>query len=237
MGKGWIALYRQIQDHYFWEDKPFTRGQAWVDLLLSANHADNKFLLGNTFIEVERGSLITSEQKLMDRWGWSKTKVRSFLQVLEKDSMIVKKTDKKKTTINIVNYSVFQDLETTERPEKDHRKTTKKPQKDLNNNENNDEQCLTSKKKPVRHKHGQYENVMLTDAELEKLKSEFPQDWQQRIETLSEAIASKGYVYKNHLATIRVWARRENKGVSGKDAEIDRKQRNEYQVKYAEGIE
>ncbi len=63
--------------------------------------------------------------------------------------------------------------------------------------------------KPTRHKYGHYENVLLSDDDLEKLKSEFPKDWQNRIERLSEYIASSGKKYKSHLATIRSWARTE----------------------------
>ena len=60
--------------------------------------------------------------------------------------------------------------------------------------------------KPVRHKYGEYRNVLLTDADLEKLKTEFP-DWEARIERLSSYMASSGKSYKNHLATIRNWAK------------------------------
>lgn len=65
--------------------------------------------------------------------------------------------------------------------------------------------------KPTRHKYGYYQNVLLSDEDMEKLKNEFPHDWEQRIERLSEYIASKGAKYKNHLATIRAWARKEVK--------------------------
>lgn len=63
--------------------------------------------------------------------------------------------------------------------------------------------------KEIRHKYGEYKNVLLTDAELEKLKNEFPLDYEERIENLSSYIASTGKKYKNHLATIRNWARKE----------------------------
>jgi predicted phage replisome organizer len=63
-------------------------------------------------------------------------------------------------------------------------------------------------KKETRHKYGMYQNVLLSDVDLEKLKAEFI-DWSVRIERLSEYIASTGKVYKNHLATIRSWARKE----------------------------
>ena len=68
---------------------------------------------------------------------------------------------------------------------------------------------IIESKKPVRHKYGLYENVLLTDEDFQKLKAEFP-DWVQRIERLSEYIASSGKSYKNHLATIRAWSRKEN---------------------------
>jgi hypothetical protein len=61
--------------------------------------------------------------------------------------------------------------------------------------------------KPTRHKYGLYENVLLTDEDYKKLKEEFPHDYSARIERLSEYIASTGKKYKNHLATIRNWAR------------------------------
>ncbi len=63
--------------------------------------------------------------------------------------------------------------------------------------------------KPIRHKYGTYKNVLLTDDDINKLKSEFPDDWQNRIERLSEYIASSGKTYKNHLATIRAWAKKD----------------------------
>ncbi len=68
---------------------------------------------------------------------------------------------------------------------------------------------ITPPPKKTRHKYGHYSNVLLSDEELDKLKIEFPTDWEQRIERLSEYIASKGAKYKNHLATIRAWARKD----------------------------
>ena len=70
------------------------------------------------------------------------------------------------------------------------------------------------KKKPTKHKYGEYENVLLTDEELEKLKAEYP-DWQERIERLSSYVASTGKAYKSHYATIRNWARKDQKHGGG----------------------
>ena len=64
------------------------------------------------------------------------------------------------------------------------------------------------KTKPVKHKYGEYKNVLLTDEELEKLKAEYP-DIKDRIERLSSYVASTGKSYKSHYATIRNWARKD----------------------------
>ena len=76
--------------------------------------------------------------------------------------------------------------------------------------------------KPARHKYGEYNNVLLSDEDMEKLKAEFPDDWQQRIERLSGYIESTGKSYKNHLATIRNWAKRDKeKGAAEKKQKND----------------
>ena len=55
---------------------------------------------------------------------------------------------------------------------------------------------------PTRHEYGEYNNVLLSDTDLDKLKAEFP-DWEARIERLSGYMKSTGKAYKDHLATIR----------------------------------
>lgn len=69
---------------------------------------------------------------------------------------------------------------------------------------------ISAQKKETRHKFGEYSNVLLSDTDLAKLKAEFPNDWEERIERLSAYMASTGKSYKNHLATIRNWARRDS---------------------------
>lgn len=62
---------------------------------------------------------------------------------------------------------------------------------------------------PARHRYGEYNNVLLSDEELEKLKAELPDSWEQYIQDLSSYMASTGKSYKSHLATIRNWARKD----------------------------
>ena len=75
------------------------------------------------------------------------------------------------------------------------------------------------KKKTARNKYGEYKNVLLTCDDLAKLINEFPTDWEQRIEKLSCYKASTGKSYKNDLATIRNWARRDAEKTAAPTAE------------------
>lgn len=82
---------------------------------------------------------------------------------------------------------------------------------ELMNNDVMSNELMSNDKKDVRHKYGQYNNVLLSDKDMEKLKDEFPFDWAERIEKVSEYCASHGKTYKNYLATIRNWARMDKK--------------------------
>ena len=78
---------------------------------------------------------------------------------------------------------------------------------------NKTKQNKTKKEKAVRHKFGRYQNVFLSDDDLRKLQEEFPADWEERIEKVSEYVASTGKHYSNYLATIRNWAKRDKSKV------------------------
>lgn len=148
MAYGWISIHRKIQDNLIWNDKPFNRGAAWIDLLLLANHEDRQVLFNGNAIQVKRGKKITSLRQLSERWGWSITKVKKFLNLLSEEKMISYKSDSKKTVYSIVNYEVYQDNENTksntEITLKENRNKTeinqkeiKKKQTIMNNNINN----------------------------------------------------------------------------------------------------
>lgn len=127
---GWIKLHRQITESDLWDDKPFSKGQAWIDLLLLANYEDRQLIFETSIFNVKRGEFVTSIVILSNRWGWSRCKVSNFLNVLEKAHQIEQQRDNKKTWIKIVNYSVYQDTPTADCTAKkqqiEHQKSTNK---------------------------------------------------------------------------------------------------------------
>lgn len=110
---GWIKLYRQIGEHWLWDDKPFSKGQAWIDLLLLADSKDGKFPYKDTMVEGKRGTVYRSVLYLSSRWGWGREKTRRFLKRLEADGMVSVKSTTHQTAITIINYGFFQDSQPT----------------------------------------------------------------------------------------------------------------------------
>ena len=149
---GWVRLHRSIMDNWIWFNETFSRGQAWLDLILLANHKDNKTMHNGNLVTVKRGAKITSVRQLSLRWKWSTTKVKKFLDTLQADNMIDYKSDGKKTVYTIVNYELYQGFDEeesnteitqknnrskTEKKQKNNRSKTEKKQKKTNNNDNN----------------------------------------------------------------------------------------------------
>ena len=80
-------------------------------------------------------------------------------------------------------------------------------EKSESNNKPNGSKSKSSKP-AIRHKYGEYNNVLLSDEDMEKLKAEIP-NYEDYINRLSSYMASTGKSYKNHLATMRNWFRKD----------------------------
>ena len=106
---GWIKLDRKIKYNRLWLEKPFSRGQAWVDLLLLANHSDREYVYHGERVVGKRGDVDVSMLWLAERWGWSRGKVSRFIRELEVNQMCFKKSSTTHgTTLTIENYASYQ---------------------------------------------------------------------------------------------------------------------------------
>ena len=136
MSKGWVPISRQIQDHWLWKDRPFDKARAWIDLILLANHEETKAPVNNEIVTYERGTVTTSITALAERWGWSRHKVRDFIDLLKRDSMLTSKRTANRTVIVLENYALYNDLGSEKGQQKDSKRTEKGQSADTNNNEN-----------------------------------------------------------------------------------------------------
>ena len=116
MAKGtYIYLDRGILDHWTYDDKPFNRSMAWIDLLLIADHTTHTSMWRGKPTEFKRGDVNLSISQLAERWGWSRGKTRRFILNLEMDGMVNIKRTSERTVITIVKYDDFQDKRTAKR--------------------------------------------------------------------------------------------------------------------------
>lgn len=110
MTDGWAAIHRRICDNWIWTDKPFSKGQAWIDMLLMVNWKEERVVIGNTVYTCARGESLRSLDTWAHRWGWSKSAVRRFFRTLESDNMIRTKNETQTTRVTICNYESYQEV-------------------------------------------------------------------------------------------------------------------------------
>lgn len=105
---GFVPVYRSIQDHWLWSnDEPFSKGQAWIDLLLSVNHEEKKIKVGNRIQVIKPGQMWTSYKKLGNRWNWSRERVYRYTKMLKSDGMLLVDATPNGTLLTLLNWDVF----------------------------------------------------------------------------------------------------------------------------------
>lgn len=114
MYRGYVKLWRKIQKSSLWTQEKFTRGQAWIDLILLANHKPGYVRIRGIKINIARSQMAYSELTLADRWKWSRGKVRRFLKELSSNPVqqIVQQKSNLTTLISILNYEQYQGSDT-----------------------------------------------------------------------------------------------------------------------------
>lgn len=137
----------------------------------------------------------------------SQNKIRNALKRLEEEGLIItgnyNKSAYDRTTwyaLTEKGKSILQNYKMEVVKKQNQNSKTKKPIPDN----------IPDDKADNKHKYGEFENVLLSDEEFEKLKKKFPTDYPRRIEDLSVYLKSKNKKYASHYATILAWARKNN---------------------------
>jgi hypothetical protein len=149
MSESWLKLFRRLRENEIWRSEPFSRGQAWVDLLMLANHKKGILSVRGNIVPIERGQVGWCERRLAEEWKWSRGRVRNFLALLERLGQISRKTSPQTSpqkskvlgVITITNYGKYQTEkpaddttdDTTESPQKAHRQNPNKKDKKVKN--------------------------------------------------------------------------------------------------------
>lgn len=114
MGDSYIKLFRKSLHNDIFNEKPFDRWHAFEYLLLRAQRFPTDVVLNGQVVHLETGQLIESEATLADRWGWSRGKVRRFLQMLDRTGIATSDGTALGTAITIEKYTFYQCGETAD---------------------------------------------------------------------------------------------------------------------------
>ena len=88
---------------------------------------------------------------------------------------------------------------TKKEPNENQNETTSEPKEKVKDK-------VKDKEKEIRHRHGAYDNVLLTDQEYDRLVKDYGADkTEHAVEFLDEYIEEKGYKSKSHYLAIRRW--------------------------------
>lgn len=156
--KGYIKLYRNIIDNDLWLLEPFTKAQAWTDLILLANYKRGLIEVKNgSIVPVERGECGYSMKALAERWKWSRKKVARFIKFLNKAEMTQQKIVENHSIITILNYEYYQGEQQTEQ-QSDPQKDPQNEQQTSQQIEQQTEQQTTTNKKDNKENKEKKEN-------------------------------------------------------------------------------
>ena len=200
--QGWIKLHRTLQSNKLWYSEPFTKAQAWVDLILSANHKEGAINVRGNIINIKRGQVGRSETTLSVNWKWSRNKVRRFLKWLKTEQQIEQQKSTILSLITIVNYDTYQEKSTADDTADD----TAEGQQTIQQTDTN-----KNGKKKKNDKNVYMEFVKLTSAEhtklIDKYGAEIIEEYMGRLDNY---IGQQGKdKYASHYHTILAWTRKD----------------------------
>lgn len=200
----YIKLFRKITDWEWYTDVPTCK--LFIHILLRASATGKRYRGQN----IPMGAFTTSTEILASETGLTPQNVRTALKKLESTGEITRQVTNKFTQIYIVKWGDYQSYIDV---------TNKQNNKQVTNKQHSTNKQLTTikeskeckeskyiKKEIYKEKkpHGEYQNVKLTDEELEKLKKDYP-NTDELIKFLDEYIEEKGYKAKSHYLSIKRW--------------------------------
>lgn len=150
---GWVCDYRSVME-WGWYKTPLT-AHLFRHCVLKANRKD-AYVQG---VLVKRGSFITSYEKLAFETGLTVNQVRSSLDKhLIVTGELTKETSNKFTIITVVNYDIYQEVQSVKRSRQNHKQTTNKSQAEAQTN-HEPEHKQTTFKSQTNHNKQQYNNI------------------------------------------------------------------------------
>lgn len=111
--RGTFATDRGLFDHPRFAPEPFTEREAWLWMIGQAAFRPHCKRVGKARVTLKRGEFSHSIRFMAERWQWSPTSVRRFLEKLASEidgdgAMIGTRLDDGVTVVSVCNYDVYQ---------------------------------------------------------------------------------------------------------------------------------
>ena len=107
MEDSWIKIYRRLETHWIWNDKPEYL-KIWIGLLLRTKWTPARIRQGTGYLNLQRGELAIGLHEFADYCKVGVGFVRKFLKLAENDGMISVKSNKHGTIVKIIKYNDLQ---------------------------------------------------------------------------------------------------------------------------------
>lgn len=205
---GYIKLHRQMLQWEWYTDANTCR--VFLHCLFMANWKDSRFM----GVDVPRGSFVSSYTQLAAQTKLSVQNVRTAINHLKSTGELTVRTTSKFSVITVINYNLYQDdnRQSNSQPTGDQQATNRHLTTiEERKNKRKKDNTLSEEPGTEKHPYGIYNNVYLTDGEIEELIRVYPLDYQDMIENLSAYMRSKGKYYADHFAIMMKWKREDKK--------------------------
>ncbi len=139
--RGYIKLYRKIQDTKIWREKRvFSKAEAWIDILMEVqwNPEPQEVILGMTVLKCNRGESLKSTRTWAKRWNWPQARVVRYLHLLQECNMIRLTNESVTTRLTVINYALYADYGTTNESQMNHKRITNESQMNQDKNVKNE---------------------------------------------------------------------------------------------------
>ena len=184
----WIKLHTRLLDDARFITLPDGQKIVLIGLFLQAARSDNKILNDPRWLQSKLGLKTRPDFALLQAQGWIEPYREANDPVL---------ASRKQNASNPLAQDADQPPPGKRLPQSESESETYKNPPDM---------------PPLM---GEFANVKISDAELEKLVQKFGEaETKDRINRLSAYMASKGKAYKSHYATILTWARKDEEAAS-----------------------
>ena len=137
---GFIPLWRKFQNDPLWKERrKFSKAEAWIDILWEVRHDQKpiEIIIKNTVFVCKRGESLYSLGTWANRWNWSISATRRFLDLLKKVKKIDTQSEQQTTRLIVCNYEKYNYIRNVNEQQMKSKRKVNEKQVNTNNKDNN----------------------------------------------------------------------------------------------------